>query len=64
MAAERSQIFIQARAGSCSNQVERRLTQLAAGESERIRRRLEYPFVVASTVGRQLNQFCLDELQG
>ena len=61
-AAERSQDFIQGQSRQLlETQVERRLTQLAAGESERIRRRLEYPFVVAQQLA-QLNQL-LDELQ-
>ena len=61
-AAERSQDFIQGQSRQLlETQVERRLTQLAAGESERIRRRLEYPFVVAQQLA-QLNQL-LDEMQ-
>lgn len=61
-AAERSQDFMQVRSQQLLEaQVERRLTQLASGESERIRRRLEYPFVVAQQLA-QLNQL-LDELQ-
>ncbi|MFO7705283.1 MAG: methyl-accepting chemotaxis protein [Halopseudomonas sp.] len=61
-AAERSQNFMQDRSQQLlETQVERRLTQLALGESERIRRRLEYPFLVAQQLA-QLNQL-LDELQ-
>ncbi|KAA0694766.1 methyl-accepting chemotaxis protein [Halopseudomonas laoshanensis] len=61
-AAERSQDFVQGSSQQLlEDQVERRLSQLAAGESQRIRRRLEYPFVVAQQLA-QLNQL-LDELQ-
>ena len=61
-AAERSQAFVQSNSQALlERQVERRLTQLAVSESERLRRRLEYPFVVAQQLA-QLNEM-LDELQ-
>ncbi|MFN3582128.1 MAG: methyl-accepting chemotaxis protein, partial [Pseudomonas sp.] len=61
-ATERSMDLVQQRSGALLEaQVEQRLIAMATGESERIRRRLEYPFVVANQLA-QLNQM-LDEMQ-
>ncbi|HDZ56780.1 MAG TPA: methyl-accepting chemotaxis protein [Pseudomonas xinjiangensis] len=55
-ASEQSQDFVQERNQVLLEElIEDRLTAIAAGESERLQRRLEYPFVVANQLA-QLNQ--------